>query len=73
MAVDRMIAHLRAASRKAAERIKPYLPALTSAHAGSISGLMRMIDERFGSIEGYARHIGVDGSMARLRENLLVN
>ena len=70
-AMERMIAVLTKDSPERARKIEPHLPAITATRPGNISGLMRLIDDRYGSIEGFTRHIGADGSVSRLRNNLL--
>jgi protein-tyrosine phosphatase len=70
-AMERMVASLRKDSPERARLIEPHLPAIFGTQAGNMSGLMRMIDDRYGSIEEYSRHIGAAESVSRLRENLL--
>jgi protein-tyrosine phosphatase len=70
-AMERMVAALTKNSPERARQIEPHLPAIFATQAGNMSGLMRMIDDRYGSIEEYSRHIGAAESVSGLRENLL--
>ena len=72
-AMERMVASLIKVSPERAQRIEPHLPAILGTQAGNMSGLMRIIDDRYGSIEEYSRHIGAAESVSRLRENLLTH
>jgi protein-tyrosine phosphatase len=72
-AMERMVASLTQGSQERARLIEPHLPAITATRPGNISGLMRIIDDQYGSVEGYARHIGASGSVPALRENLLAD
>ena len=69
--MERMVAFVRENSPERARLIEPHLPAIFGTQAGNMVGLIRMIDDRYGSIEEYSRHIGAAESVSRLRENLL--
>jgi protein-tyrosine phosphatase len=70
-AMERMVAYLTAGSPERAQRIEPHLPALTATRPGNVAGLIQLIEDQYGSVEGYVRHIGAGDSVPRLRENLL--
>jgi protein-tyrosine phosphatase len=70
-AMERMVAYLTAGSPERALQIEPHLPAITATRPGNVSGLIQMIDDQYGSVEGYIRHIGAGDSASRLRDNLL--
>jgi protein-tyrosine phosphatase len=72
-AMERMVTSLTQGSPERERLIEPHLPAITATRPGNISGLMRMIDGQYGSIEGYVQHIGAGGSVSALRENLLAD
>jgi hypothetical protein len=71
--MERMVATLTKNSPERARLIEPHLPAIFGTQAGNMSELMRMIDDRYGSIEEYTRYIGAGESISRLRENLLAH
>jgi protein-tyrosine phosphatase len=70
-AMERMVATLIQAAPERAERIEPHLPAIRGTRPGNIGGLLGMLDEQYGSIEGYVQHIGAGDSVPGLRANLL--
>jgi protein-tyrosine phosphatase len=70
-AMIRMVDHWRTESPERAQQMQPHLPAITSTRAGNVVGLMKTIDEKYGSFERYSRHIGAAGSIPGMREILL--
>jgi len=72
-AMERMVEFLTKDSPERAQQIAPHLPAIFGTQAGNMSGLMRMIDDRYGSIEEYVQQIGAAESVSGLRANLLAD
>lgn len=70
-AMERLVATLIEAAPERAQLIEPHLPAIRGTQPGNIAGLLRMIDEEYGSVAGYAGRIGAGGSVAGVRANLL--
>jgi protein-tyrosine phosphatase len=72
-AMERMVADLTRESPERAELLAPHLPAITATREGNMLGLMRLIDDRYGSVEDYCKQIGAAESAALLRQHLLAD
>ncbi len=70
-AMDRMVAHMMQNFPERAEVLQRHLPAITGTRPGNMTGLLALIDERHGSVEGYASYLGVADRVPALRVNLL--
>jgi protein-tyrosine phosphatase len=70
-AMDRMVAYWTQTSPERAKLIEEHLPAIKATRPGNISGLLALLDERYGSALGYTQHIGVADKVPALRVNLL--
>jgi protein-tyrosine phosphatase len=72
-AMERMIAQVIQESPERAALLEPHLPAIRATREGNLLGLMRMIDDRYGSMDDYLKHLGAEESAALLRQNLLAS
>jgi protein-tyrosine phosphatase len=70
-AMERMVAHMMKNFPERAAVIQQHLPAITGTRPGNLTGLTALIDERYGSVLGYTRHLGIAESVPALRVNLL--
>jgi len=70
-AMERMVTTLIQAAPERAEQIEPHLPAIRGTRPGNIGGLLRALDEQYGSVAGYVSHIGAGDSVPGLRANLV--
>jgi protein-tyrosine phosphatase len=71
-AMHQLVAHYHAQYPAATERLNQVAPAMVTADPQTMVGLIAGLRADFGSLEGYARAIGVPDAPQRLRDVLLV-